>query len=240
MKRLSLCILALGLLSLFFFILLIFLRIPFPLYPWMSYQDAFDLLTPLVLIPIYWLLFRYAAGQAPGLMENMAFLVLSVFWVEGHGMHLAANSISNLVESLRRNLVIDVMDTDIFRLTHFYDEYLSHYVFHIGVLGLAALLIYREWRHPAGAVTAWWATIPAGIIYGFTLFTITNEGRTVPIGLPFAFLVTLFGLVWGRKKFGRQPVLAFFFIACALALLLYVGWGLYWGGFPEFSEVGII
>jgi hypothetical protein len=172
-------------------------------------------------------------------MEDLAFLVLTVFWVEGHGMHLAANSISNLVEILRRNLVIDVMDTDIFRLTYFYDEYLSHYVFHIGVLGLAALLIYRESRHPAGLVTAWWATIPAGVVYGFTLFTITNEGKTVPIGLPFACLVTLFG-VWGRKKLGRQPLLAFFCIACALALLLYIGWGLYWGGFPEFSEVGII
>lgn len=96
MKRISLWALAFALLSLVFFILLIFLRIPFPLYPLMSYQDGFDLLTPLVLIPIYWLLFKYATSQPPGLIENIAFLGLSVLWVEGHGMHLAANSISNL------------------------------------------------------------------------------------------------------------------------------------------------
>lgn len=33
-------------------LLIIFLRVPFGLYPLMSYQDAIDLLTPLVLIPI--------------------------------------------------------------------------------------------------------------------------------------------------------------------------------------------
>jgi hypothetical protein len=240
MKQISLWVLVFALLSLVFFILLIFLRIPFPLYPLMSYQDAFDLLTPLVLIPIYWLLFKYATSQAPSLTENIAFLGLSAFWVEGHSMHLAANSISNLTEILSRNRLSDVMGSDIFRLIYFYDERLGHYLWHIGVLGLAALLIYREWRHPAGLVTAWWPTILSGVIYGFTLFLITDEGQTVLMGLPFAFLVTLFGLVWGRKKFGQRPVLAFFFVACAIALLLYIVWGLYWGGFPEFGEVGII
>jgi hypothetical protein len=240
MKRLSLWTLAFALLSLVFFILLIFLRIPFPLYPLMSYQDVFDLLTPLVLIPIYWLLFRYAAGQAPGLVEDMAFLVLAVLWVEGHGMHLAANSISNLIEIISRGLEYDVMGSDIYYLTHFYDEHLGHYLFHIGVLGLAALLICREWRHPARLVTAWGPTIPAGVIYGFTLFAIIDEGQTVLMGLPFAGLVTLFSLVWGRKKLGQQPLLAFLFVACLVALLFFVGWGLVWGGFPEITEVGII
>jgi hypothetical protein len=72
------------------------------------------------------------------------------------------------------------------------------------------------------------------------MFMITIEGQTVWMGLPFTLLVTLFGLIWGRKKLGQQPVLAFFFVACAVALLLYAGWGLYWSGFPEFSEAGPI
>jgi hypothetical protein len=132
------------------------------------------------------------------------------------------------------------MGSDIYYLTHFYDEHLGHYLFHIGVLGLAALLIYRESRHPAGSVTAWAATVPAGVIYGFTLFAITDEGQTVPLGLPFVCLVSLFGLVWGRKKLGQQPLLAFLCVACLVALLFFVGWGLYWGRFPEITEVGII
>ena len=61
MKRLSLLTLVFAILSVVFFLLLIFLRTPFGLYPLMSYQDALDLLTPLILIPIYWLLFRFAA-----------------------------------------------------------------------------------------------------------------------------------------------------------------------------------
>jgi hypothetical protein len=240
MKRISLWILLFAVLSLVFFILLVFLRVPFTLYPLTSYQDAFDLLAPLVLIPIYGLLFRYAGRETPGLAGQIAFLVLAAFWVEGHGMHLAANSISNLVEGLSRSGLIDLDANDIFRLTYFYDEQLGHCLLHIGVLGLAGLLILREWRHPAGLATAWWSTILAGVIYGFTLFAITNEGQTVWLGLPFSILVTLFGLVWGRKRLGQQPVLAFFLVSCALASLLYIGWGLYWGGFPEFTDVGIL
>ena len=53
MKRLSLLTLIFAILSLTFFLLLIFLRIPFPLYPLMSIQDAIDILTSLVLITIY-------------------------------------------------------------------------------------------------------------------------------------------------------------------------------------------
>ena len=54
MKRLSLLTLRFAVLSVVFFLLLIFFRIPFTLYPLMSYQDALDVLTPLVLIPLYW------------------------------------------------------------------------------------------------------------------------------------------------------------------------------------------
>lgn len=240
MKRLSLLTLVFAILSLVFFILLIFFRIPFSLYSTMSYQDAIDVLTPVVLIPIYWLLFRYSTSKGSSLPEEFAFVALAALWVEGQGMHLSANSISNLIVNLSQNRTIDISGTDIFNLTYFYDEYLGHYLWHIGVLGLAALLIYREWRQPVGTTTAWWAAIPGGILYGFTYFAIFLEGQTLILGLPFAFLVVLFTLVWGRKKLAQQPVLAFFFVACLVAALLFTGWGLYWGGFPQFSEVGLV
>ncbi len=240
MKRLSLLTLVFAVLSLVFIILLIFLRFKFPLYPLMSYQDAFDILTPLVLIPIYWLLFRYAARDGPVVAEEIGFLVLAAVWVEGHGIHLSANSIDNLIEALARNGAIDIKGTDIYRLSYFFDERLGHYLWHIGMLGLAALLIYREWRRPAGAATIWWATILAGIVYGFSYFAIFIEGQTVALGLPFAIIVVLLALIFGRRKLAQQPVLAFFFVACLLAFLLFGGWWLYWGGFPQFSDVGLI
>ena len=240
MKQISLLTLAFAVLSAVFFLLLIFFRIPLLLYPLMSYQDALDLLTPVVLIPLYWLLFKYAGGEKSNLREEIAFMALAAVWVEGQGMHLAANSIDNLIENLANRQVLDILGTEIYRLTYFFDEHLSHYLWHIGVVGLAALLMYRDWKRPAGIATTWWAIIVGGVIYGFTLFCIFLEGQTVRLGLPFVLIVTLLGLIWWRKQLAHKPVLAFFFISCLVAAVLFVGWGLYWGGFPQFSEVGLL
>lgn len=240
MKQLSFLTLIFAVLSLVFLLLLVFFRTSFPAYPLMSYQDAIDLLTPLVLILVYWLLFKYSSSEPASLTEEILFLLFAVFWVEGHGIHLAANSINNLIHALAERGGIDLTGSDLHTLTYFLDENLSHYVWHIGIVGLAALLIYREWRSPSGEETIWWATILGGLIYGFTYFVIFLEGQTVPLGLTFALLVVLFTLIWGRGKLASHPVLAFFFVSCLVALLLFAAWGLYWGGFPQFSDVGLI
>lgn len=236
MKRMSLLTLLFAVLSLIFFILLILLRIPFPLYPLMSIQDAFDLLTPLVLIPIYWLMFRHASAEPPSRAEELAFMVLASLWVLGQGMHLAANSIDNLIEALARTHALDVSGTDLFRLTYFFDEYLSHILWHLGVVGLAALAIYREWRMPAGSSTIWKLAIPAGLLYGFTSFCFFDEGNTVSIGLPFSIVVVGITLLWGLRKLAKGPILAFFFTAYAFTFLLLAGWGLAWRGFPPLLD----
>jgi hypothetical protein len=236
MRRLSLLTLVFALLFTVFFLLLILFRVPFLLYPLMSYQDAIDLLTPLVLIPLYWILFRSAASESHR-AEELAFLVLASVWVLGHGMHLAANSIDNLTEALARKQVVDITKTDIYALTYFYDERLSHYVWHLGILGLAALLIYHEWRWPAGITTVWWSTVLAGLVHGVTFSLVVLEGQTVPLGFPFALLIVLVTVVRGRQRLGRQPLLAFFFVAFLVASLLLTGWGLYWGGFPQPLDV---
>ena len=229
MKRLSLLTLIFAILSLTFFLLLIFLRIPFPSYPLMSVQDVFDILTSLVLIPIYWLMFRSISQNRLGLGSEIFFMVMAAFWVAGQGMHLSANSINNLIGNLAKNRLVDITTTDIYHLTYFYDEYLGHYLWHIGIVGLAALLIYESWCEPAQEKTDWRLVIPAGIIYGFTCFCFFVEGNTLILGLPFTFIVTLLVFIWGRKKLAQQPILAFFFVACSFALLLFAGWWLYWG-----------
>lgn len=240
MKGLSLLTLVFSILFAVFFLLLVFFRAPFPPYPLMSYQDVLDLLTPLVLIPIYWLLFRYAASGESHRSQETAFMFLAALWVLGQGMHLAANSINNLAEELARDGLLDITGTEIYTLTYFLDEHLSHTLWHIGILGLAALLIYREWRRPAGVRPIWWATILAGLIYGFTYFCIFLEGQTVLLGFPFTIAVILLTLFWGRTKLAQQPVISFFFVASLVAAVLFTGWGIYWGGFPQFSEVGLI
>lgn len=233
MKRLTLLTLVFSILSTLFFILLIFFRIPFSIYPLMSYQDALDLLTPLVLIPLYWFLFKSAARVESNATEDLAFMLFAAIWVLGHGMHLAANSVNNLAGSLAEKGGIDITNTDLHTLIYFYDEHLSHYVWHLGIVGLAALLIYHEWRRPAGITTLWWAIGLAGFIYGLTFSIIVLEGQTVPLGFPFAVAISIMTLIWGRQRLEKQPLLAFFFVAFLVAALLFTGWGLYWGGFPE-------
>jgi hypothetical protein len=240
MKRVSLLTLLFASFSLVFISLLVFLRLKFPLYPLISYQDAFDVLTPLVLIPIYWLMFRFAVNEIPGRAEEIVFLVLAAIWVEGHGMHLSANSIDNLIDALARNPATNIKGSDVYRLVLFFDERLGHYVWHLGMLGLAALLIYLERHHAVDSVTSWWSSIASGIIYGFTYFLIFIQARTVFLGLPFAILVVLIALIVDRKKLARRPLLAFFFVTSLVAILLIGGWWLYWGGLPQFTAVGLI
>ena len=56
-------------------------------------QEAADLLTPLVVIPLAWLVFDLAGGF--GRRGLVAFLVIGALWVEGQGIHLAANAIGD-------------------------------------------------------------------------------------------------------------------------------------------------
>jgi len=236
MKRLSFLTLIFAILSLVFFLLLVFLRIPFPPYPLMSVQDALDNLTPLVLIPVYGLMYKRVVQGKTRLVSEIFFMVMAAFWVLGQGMHLSANSINNLIGNLAKSQVIDITTTDIYHLTYFYDEYLGHYLWHIGVVGLASLLVYESWRQPALEKTDWRLIIPAGLLYGFTCFCFFLEGNTLILGFPFVTIVTLLVLIWGREKMSQQPILAFFFSACLFAFILFIGWRLYWGSFIPIME----
>lgn len=234
--RQSILTLALAITSLVFFLLLILLRTPFPPQSLMSYQDALDLLTPVLILPIYWLIFRESAAGPGRRAEEVAFMVIGAVWVLGQGMHLSANSINNLIGPASS----PAASQDVASLTHFYDEVLSHYLWHGAVIGMALLLLVREWRRPPEDATTWWMTALGALMYGFTLFCIFLEGQTVLLGLPFSAGLTVFVLVRARGALARRPVLAFFGISCALALVLLIGWGLYWGGFPQFSDVGLL
>ena len=233
MKRLPLLTLTFSIAFAVFFIAPAFLSKQFGPYPLIKIGDLFDIFTPLVLIPLYWLLFRNSTDKAPGATETVTFFVLAALWVEGQGMHLAANSIGHLLKGMT--------GTDAYNLANFYDEVLSHYMWHVGVMGLSLLLVLRQWRTPlTKGQTAKWLPGLAGVIYGFTFFIIIIEGATTPLGVPFAALFTLFGLIWGRTKLKQQPLLLFSVAAYLTAVLFFAGWAIYWRGLPEFSQVGII
>ncbi len=206
---------------------------PFGPYALLRSGDILDLLTPLVLIPLYWLLFQHGGASAPGRARAVAFLVLAALWVEGQGMHLAANAIGHLGE--------DFAGTPAAALVHFIDERLSHFMWHTGLAGLSALLIHREWWSPVSDRPGGPGfEIAAGILYGMTYFLAIVEGATTVLGLPFAVLaVGLLG-VRGWRRVCRQPLLVFFFVGYTVATLCFLAWGIAWHGWPEPSAVGII
>ena len=215
----------------FFFLAPALLSSQFGPYGLIKNGDVVDLLTPLVLIPLYWLLFWVGREEGPGKAEGVVFLVLAALWIEGQGLHLAANSIGHMLS--------EMVGTDAEKLTYFYDERLSHYMWHFGVIGLSALILWRQWRFPfEGQRSSLWLEGISGFLYGFTFFLIIVEGQTVLIGLPFAIIVTIAGLIWGRGQFRQQPLLAFFWIGYLIATVMSVAWWIYWGEFIEIFETG--
>lgn len=202
-------------------------------YSLMKNGDVLDLVTALVIIPLYWLMFQLRPDLVPRPGEMLIFLALAAAWSVGQGMHLAANSIGHLLK--------EMTETDVYRLTDFYDETLSHYIWHLAMIGLTVVILLRQWRQPfQEAFSAAGLIIMAAALHGLTYFLMVVEAQTWPVGIPAALGVSAFGLVWGRSKLRQQPVLLFFLIAYLLALVLFTGWAIYWGGLPELSEVGII
>ncbi|MEL6928137.1 MAG: hypothetical protein AAFO95_05860 [Cyanobacteria bacterium J06600_6] len=204
----------------------------FMLMPLMTQGDALDLIAPLILVPGYWLLLKTGAKPAPSQKEILIFLLFVIIWVEGHGMHLASNSIARLAK--------EIPDGQTAILTNFYDEKLSHYLWHIGLFGLSGTVIYRQWQNPTADSSPWGYEVLGGIIHGVTCFIDVVESATVYLSFPWLLAIVLFGLFKGKKPWQRQPMLRFFWTAYLLAILLLLAWGIYWGGFPEFSQLGII
>ncbi len=208
-----------------------FLGKPFPAYASVHWADLFDLLTPIVVIPLYWLLFTNGGRSTPPLPLSLGFMALVAIWAEGQGMHLASNSIGNLMgpgQDAARGLV------------HFYDEVLSHYLWHFAILGLAALLILSSPRAGAGEAVRWVSIMVWGLAYGLTSSLASLEGGTVPMILPLSALLFLWLLLTRRDGIREDNLLAFLFVGYAVALIVFLGWGIAWGGFPQPSEVGII
>ena len=165
---------------------------PFPGYPLMDWADVLDIATPLVLMPLYWVLFTDAGRVYRTLALTLAFVVLAALWTEGQGMHLSANSIGNLFGG---------GTTQVHTLIHFYDEVLSHYLWHLGIISLSILLLAVSYSDPVSAsAPRWGIIIPAAVMYGFTYFAAIVEGGTVPLGLPAAVLIVVWLLARKRNE----------------------------------------
>lgn len=212
-----------------------------------SWGDALDFLTPFSVIPVAFFLFTRIRretednrGSSP-FFGKMAGVVLGfgfLLYVDGHGLHLSANSIARLLDGQK--------GSDLFKAVYVYDEVISHYMWDSGVflislgLILAATALPRE-KSFSGASLVF--LLLGAALYGFT-FTVSGiEGQTVPLTFPAAAAGTLlcgFLYLKNRQKNRQNPLFLFFAVGYLVSALLFAYWGITRPGFPEFSALGWI
>lgn len=173
-----------------------------------EWADWVDLLTPFAVVGS-----ALGALAAAGASRRAWFAAAAgaIAYVEGHGIHLAANSIGNA-----RGGAAPV---------HLWDEVVGHYLWYGGLYLLVAALAVG----PVAVVSVWrW---PLAVLFGLTVATNGIEGGT-PV---FTLVAAVAFAGWGLRR--RSELLLCTF---GLATVLIAGWGLYWQGFPEFSDLGWI
>ena len=199
-------------------------------------QEAADLLTPVVVIPLAWLVFDLAGGL--GRRGLVAFLVIAALWVEGQGIHLAANAIGDAFPHDAAEVFYGTVPGD---LDLWLDETLSHGMWHAAWVALSLLILAAATRSSVAPPdrTSAIATV-AGLVYGATFFLVSVEGVTTLLGIPASILILAWCLVARRRGLARQPVVTFFLVASVVTLIGYAGWGALndWT-LPEFSKVGL-
>ncbi|RKS73527.1 hypothetical protein BZB76_4220 [Actinomadura pelletieri DSM 43383] len=175
------------------------------------WADWIDILTPYtVLLTAAATLHTAHAGR-----RTWALYLTGAFtYIEGHGIHLAANSVGNDAPG-------DV--------AHLWDEVTGHYLWYAGtalvIAALAAALAHR----PAPPTHL---TLLPALGVAFTWTSNSLEGGTAVMGLTIAIAFTTWGL-HTRHHLGRVLIPAF-----APAIVMLTGYGIWHHGFPQPTELG--
>jgi hypothetical protein len=179
-------------------------------------HDATDLVTPFVVVSAA--LAALVSLRAPPRALLVAFFG-AILYVDGHGIHLSANSIGNEPVSGRAREV-----------AHFWDEQFGHFWWHLGWFMLVGAIALAESercttlsRRQAAAVV---------FLLGATLFTNTVEGGDWWLELA----ATAAFCTWALAA--RRALLIAFAGAFAFGAVLIGVWALWQGGLPQFSELG--
>ena len=189
------------------------------------------------MIPAAWWV---VAGVAPLRGRVLAALLLiSVVWIEAHGVHLAANAIGDVFDAGAPRDAFYA--TDAGPLDHFLDEDLSHWVWHAAWVALT-LVMAAVASGPTTAMRTAGADSPvrsspgnvgltavAGVIHGLTFFLVTAEAGTAGLGIP----VSIAFAAWSASRIRagtRNPVLTFVLVGSVVTLAADLVWAALHGG----------
>ena len=242
-SRLGFPLLLFGVVFAFFQVYPSFLKTPgFDLLTW---GDLLDFFTPLgVMSCVYLIYIRvkriHPLDQPPKKQRMAAKLLLAVgglLYVDGHGLHLAANAVGRLVDGDSGQSIASSV--------YLLDEVISHYIWDSGVILIAWGLMLWSRRIPITDFSRprLFLAVCGGILFGFAFFANGVEGQTVPLMLPAAgigLLLALLYLIRAQRLRLYNPVAVFFITAFVVSLVLFGVWGILHPGFTQFSELGWI
>jgi hypothetical protein len=174
------------------------------------WTDWLDLLTPYAVVGTA--LVTLLAARPDRTTWALA-AVGAVLYVQGHGIHLAANSVSNRLED---------------DAVHLWDEVVGHLVWYAGLALLVVALVRAVRDRPLRTGPLALALAAA---FGITHATNGLEGGTAPLSLAYALALCL----WATRL--PVPVRRLLLVAYAPAALVLAAWGLRHGGFPQPSEL---
>lgn len=172
--------------------------------------DWVTLLTPYVVVGSAIAAMRAGGTDRRGWIIG---LIGAGLYVQGHGINLAANSISNARGKEAP--------------AHLWDEVVGHWLWYGGV----ALLVFALAR--AVEVRARPAAVLLAIVSGLTWTTNALEGTTAVGSLAVATMFAVWG--WRRRAEGTGRLLL---AAFGTSTALLTGYGLWHLGFPAPSELG--
>ena len=195
--------------------------------------DLIQILGAFPLLSLYaWIALDLHARHPAAARIASVLFIAGVAYALGFGVHVAANSIHDMLDQTGLG--------DPWGLAYFWDEHLGHYVVDASRVAFAVCL--TAWESKAGAAWGGMASAPlvlGALAYGFIYFATGVEGQTVPLALPFSLAYAVWSLA--RRRTGvTGPVRAFYTIAALTSILLFLVWGVWHRGFPEFSRTGLL
>ena len=178
------------------------------------WEEWVDLISPFVVLGA---VAAVLVALAPSVRVWAVAGVAAVLYTDGHGMHLAANTI-------RSAGTTGAAEDE----AYFWDETWGHIEWHSGLFLLLAALCLAD-RRGRGARLPFALAVP---LLGFTFFTNTVEGGDWWLSLLAAVVL----VPWALAR--RTPLRLAVAASLALTALLIAVWAAWQGGVPQFSELG--
>ncbi|UCE40038.1 MAG: hypothetical protein JSV17_11215 [Candidatus Aminicenantes bacterium] len=208
--------------------------------------DVIDFATPWVVLPVvffvYFRIYQTKIDETPPsrfqyAMSKVLLVAGGILYVDGHGLHLSANSLARLFDKDQH--------PEYFNAAYLLDEIISHYMWDAGVFLISMAFVIVSFRRSTKSLSTQnkFFLFVGAALFGFSFVINGIEGQTVVFIIPAALCGVFVCVCLQRKEsqsLGKNPVTQFFLTAYLVSLLMFAFWGIRYSGFPQFSELGWI